>query len=476
MLVEKRRTEADWRLGFRTLETELGDGVDVAVEGTVPAELDGTLYRIGPARHDVYGERYRHWFDGDGMVHALRLSGGQAEYRNRFVATDKKREEDAAGRRLYPGFGTPPAGGPLARMRHALPKSAANTNIVFHGGKLLALWEAGRPWRVDPVTLETIGEDDMSGTLGPRSAVSAHPKLDRATGEMWNFGVDYGPRVFISLYGTTTEGHTTRVLRRPLPFGAMVHDFALTPTRAVFVIAPIAMPRMPLGLLTGRRSFGESLRWQPDKGTLLITYDRRSGEVREYEAEPFMMFHTVNAFDDGDDVVVDLCAFEDASIMRLFTEVMVGHSYRLPAPPRPTRLTLRADGSVSRSLLSDTILEFPRVAGRSLCQDYGRIYGVGQAEDDDFLSKPVAVDPESGKTWSAPMRPGQYAGEVVPVTKTGATSDEEVWLLTLVLDAPAGRSELWILDGEGIEAGPVARIPLPHVVPFGFHGNWVRAA
>ena len=149
MLVEDRKTEADWRLGFRSLEAEIGDGVELGVAGDLPSELEGTLYRIGPARFDVYGERYRHWFDGDGMVHALRLSGGKAEYRNRFVATDKKREEDAAQRRLYPGFGTRPAGGPIARLRNLMPKSAANTNVVFHAGKLLALWEAGRPWRVE---------------------------------------------------------------------------------------------------------------------------------------------------------------------------------------------------------------------------------------------------------------------------------------------------------------------------------------
>src|SRR3954468_21192545 len=119
-------TEADWRMGFRSLEAEIGDGVELAVDGTLPSELEGTLYRIGPARHDVYGERYRHWFDGDGMVHAIRLSGGRAENRNRFVATDKKKEEDAAGRLLYPGFGTAPAGGPIARMRRARGKSAAN--------------------------------------------------------------------------------------------------------------------------------------------------------------------------------------------------------------------------------------------------------------------------------------------------------------------------------------------------------------
>src|SRR3954471_10930447 len=258
-MLAERMTEADWRMGFGTLEAEIGDGVELAVEGTLPSELEGTLYRIGPARHDVYGERYRHWFDGDGMVHALRLSGGKAEYRNRFVATDKKREEDAAQRRLYGGFGTAPAGGPIARLRHVMPKSAANTNIVFHGGKLLALWEAGRPWRVDPVTLETMGEDDMGGVLGPREAISAHPKLDRATGEMWNFGVGYGPRTTVSLYRTAPDGVTSREAKLPLEFGAMVHDFALTPTRAVLIVAPIGLPRVPVALMTGRRSFGESL-------------------------------------------------------------------------------------------------------------------------------------------------------------------------------------------------------------------------
>ena len=173
-----------------------------------------------------------------------RIAGGGVEYRNRFVATDKKREEDAAGRRLYGGFGTGPAGGPIARLRHVLPKSAANTNIVFHGGKLLALWEGGRPWRVDPVTLETIGEDDMGGALGPREAISAHPKLDRATGEMWNFGVGYGPRTTISLYRTSASGETSRVAKIPLDFAPMVHDFALTPTKAVFVLHPISLPRI----------------------------------------------------------------------------------------------------------------------------------------------------------------------------------------------------------------------------------------
>src|SRR5437660_6304438 len=126
MLVQDRTT-AGWRVGFESLEAENDEEVELAVVGTLPQDLDGTLFRIRPARPDVYGERYRHWFDGDGMVHALRLSGGQAHYRNRFVATDKKREEDAAGHRIYGTFGTPPSS-----LRGVRAKSAANINVVFH--------------------------------------------------------------------------------------------------------------------------------------------------------------------------------------------------------------------------------------------------------------------------------------------------------------------------------------------------------
>src|SRR5262245_46638219 len=122
-----------WRLGFRSLDTEVAEALALEVHGQIPTDLRGTLYRIGPARHDVYGDRYRHWFDGDGMVHAIHLEDGAVAYRNRFVATAGKAEEDAAGRRLYGGFGTPPAGGPFARLRHRGGKNAANTNIVYHG-------------------------------------------------------------------------------------------------------------------------------------------------------------------------------------------------------------------------------------------------------------------------------------------------------------------------------------------------------
>jgi all-trans-8'-apo-beta-carotenal 15,15'-oxygenase len=360
-------------------------------------------------------------------------------------------------------------------MRRARGKSAANTNIVFHGGKLLALWEAGRPWRVDPVTLETIGEDDLGGVLGSHHALSAHPKLDRATGDMWNFGVDYGPRNSISLYRTSPDGTTERVAKIALSFGAMIHDFALTPTKAVFVVHPIGLPYIPVALMAGRKSFGESLRWQPQKGTTVLTVDRVSGERREYETGPLLTFHTANAWDEDGDVVVDICASDDDSVMKFFVEVMAGRDF-LPSSPYLTRLRLSADGRIERRRLSETPLEFPRVASRALCAPHTRVYGATINEAANFLGAPASIDPATGKASVTTLAAHQIAGEPVPVTKPGASSDDDVWLLTLVLDAQARRTELWVQDGADVAAPPVAKVALPHVVPFGFHGNWVRAS
>jgi all-trans-8'-apo-beta-carotenal 15,15'-oxygenase len=469
--------QGDWRLGFASLEAEtLAPRPLEVLSGALPRGLEGTLYRIGPSRLDVYGERFRHWFDGDGMVHALTLSGGGVTYRNRFVETAGKNAEDLAKHRVFAGFGTRKPGGVIARfLARNRRKNPANTNIVAHGGKLLALCEGGRPHRLDAATLETIGEDAMDGTLDAQDTFSAHPKLDRTTGEMFNFGIAYGKKAEARIYRTTKDGTTTRAATVALPVMAMVHDFALTPTKIVLVVAPIALPRIPVGLMLGQRSFGESLRYQPELGVSIAVVDRESGETRWFRTDAFMMFHTVHAWDDGADVVVDVCAYPDARILDTLMDVMAG-TEPSRARARLERLRMRANGSVERTRPADATLEFPRVAGRAFGREPGRVYGVTWAENAPFLNQPIAVDLARGRIERAPMRDGEFAGECVPVSKPGATSESDAWLLTVVLDAAARRTELRVLEAADLAAPPIATIALPHVIPFGFHGNFVSAA
>ena len=471
---------AGWKIGFQGLEEETAPYPrELEVTGTIPAEVEGTLHRIGPARHDVYGSRNQHWFDGDGMVFALRLDGGRAFYQNRFVATVGKGREDQAQERLYGGFGTRLPGSTLRRFVHRHEgKNPANTNVVVHGGKLLALCEGGAPVRLDPVTLATMGVDDLDGLLGPGDTFSAHPKIDRRTGEMWNFGVAYARAAEISLYCTSKEGTTRRAARFAMPFMAMVHDFALSASKAIFVIVPLALPRVPVGLLLGQRSFGESLRYTPDAGTHIAVVDRSTGAVEWHVGQPFMMFHTINAWDEGSDVVVDVCAYPDGGIMKTLTDVMSGtQPTRAYAWAERLRMPGGGGGAVlARRRLSEVPLEFPRVAGRALGAESTVAYGVTWPESSEFMSTPVAIDLATGGADLAPMAVGEFAGELVAVSKTGGTSERDVWLLTVVLDANRKRSELRILDGNDLAAPPVARAPLPHVMPLGFHGNFTAAA
>jgi all-trans-8'-apo-beta-carotenal 15,15'-oxygenase len=231
---------------------------------------------------------------------------------------------------------------------------------------------------------------------------------------------------------------------------------------------------VPVGILTGQRSFGESLRYRPELGVRIAVVDRASGEARWLSADPFMLFHVANAWEEGDDVVVDVCAFPDASIMRTIEDVMGGDT---PEPARAylERLRIPHAGSVRRSRLSKIALEFPRVADRVLSKEHTRVYGVSWADDADFIARPAVIDVGTGEEQVAPLGLAEYAGECVPVTKHGASSKKDVWLLTLVLDGASSTTELRVLDGADLAAPPVATARLPHAVPFGFHGNFVAS-
>lgn len=453
-------TETPWRLGFTSIEAETAQPIDLAIDGTLPPEVKGTLYRIGPARFEVGGERYGHWFDGDGMVHAIHLAAGRASYRSRFVATAGKRAEDAAGCRVFAGgFATPPPGGPLHRLRHARPKNVANVNVVSHAGALYALWEGGRPHRLDPDTLETIGEDDLGGILGPHQGFSAHPKSDPASGELWNFGITYGPRPRLTMYRGAGTGKWSEVARSALPHQYMVHDMALTPTSVVLVLAPVALAAVPIALLTGRKGYAQSLRWRPRWGTTLLVVDRKTGAARTHQTDALMVFHLAGAREDGTSLEVDVCSYDDMSVIGDFGRVMRGK----PAQARPAleRILVDSKGGVTRRRIAELPFEFPRPTGD------GRIIGLTIGSGAGFLNSPVVVNPETGAAQVATLPAWQFAGEVIPTAHR--------WGLTIVLDGRAGTSELHVIDLSNLSAKAIAMVRLPHAVPFGLHGNFVGA-
>ncbi len=461
--------------GLRSLEIETPQAHELEIDGRLPPELCGTLYRIGPARHDIYGERLAHWFDGDGMVHSIRLGDGPPHYRSRFVQHTAHVEEDAAKRRLYGSFGTPAPGGPLRRfLRRKRRRNPANTHIVNHDGKLLALCEGGRPWRIDPVDLQTLGEEDLGGVLATANTTfSAHPCIDPETSELWNFGAEIGRQPLLHFYRWPAGGTPRRVITTVLPFPAMIHDFALTRSSMVVVATPMVIPTIPLALALGQSSYGQQLRYRPELGVWVGLIDRESGQAHWHRTDPFISFHIANAYDEGDEVVIDLSTYDDDGFLSIAFEMMQG-PIRSKTASRLRRLRIDRGGRAPRqSTLLAQGFEFPRIADSLVSRKHRMIYGLTWDDPRDMPRRPSRFDVERGELSVAPARADEWAGECVPVPKAGGRTEADTWLLSVVLNAAARHSELQIFDGNDLPAGPVARLQLPHVMPFGFHGSWV---
>lgn len=220
---------ADWRGGTASLTQEYDYWIE-DVEGTVPTDLVGTLYRNGPGLLERGGVPLAHPFDGDGMICTFRFENGRVHFRNRYVRTAGFLEEERANRLLYRGvFGTQKPGGWLANFLDTRVKNIANTHVIYWAGKLLALWEAGLPHRLDPLSLETIGLDTLGGVLKDRDAFAAHPRLDPQTQRLVNFGVKPGLSTRIALYEFDASGQCVCQPVFQIPGFAFIHDFALTP-------------------------------------------------------------------------------------------------------------------------------------------------------------------------------------------------------------------------------------------------------
>lgn len=463
----ERTVNTDWHAIFDSLLDEHDYVVD-EIDGALPADLIGTLYRNGPGKNEIGGTRFAHLFDGDGMLSQLTFDGKAIHYRNRFVRTEHYLAERSATAPKMRGFGTQKPGGPL-RNAFRMPGNVANTSITFHAGNLLALWEGGRPWRLDPDTLDTVGEYDYDGALKGGYAFSAHPKIDPATGELFNFGIQYGPRTRIRSYRVGAAGELRELEPVTLPYPVMNHDFALTDKHLVFVIDPVIV-RLPRFML-GFAGYDGALKWDPSKSTRVLLVPRDGGKPRVAECDPFFHFHINNAFEQGGDTIVDLVRYEDFSLddsLRDFGNADFAERGLL------TRLRVSASGAIEQQRLCDVPCEFPQHDWRMTTTRHRYSYVAGRPRDVAFSTAIVKVDHDTGESRTHDFGDSQVPGEPIFVPRPGANAEDDGWLLTIVYSSIERRSRLVILDARGPDADPVAEARLRHHVPFGFHGTFTN--
>ncbi len=435
---------------------------DLEVEGEIPAGLAGALYRNGPnPQFEPAGDH--HWFAGDGMIHGFFVESGKVRYRNRYVRTPKWLAENAAGKRLFGAFGNPMTTDPSVL---GADSGVANTNIVWHGGRLLALEEGHSPFEMDPLTLDSVGyADDYRG------AVTAHPKLDPETGEMTWFGYMSGPIPFNNRvsYGVTSA--TGKVLRRDdfeAPYCSMVHDFLVTQNHVLFPILPLT------GSLERAMTGAPPFAWEPDKGAFVgvMKRDASVDSIRWFQIDACYVFHPMNAWEDGDKIHADVMEYETAP---LFPNVD-GSSNRNDGA-RLTRWTFDlADNTdtVKRERLDDLVGEFPRFDERraGLAYRHGWFAATSSQKSGAGVSSIVHVDLASGRRRVFTLPAGDAASEPIFVPRKPDADEGDGWLLSVVYRAGEDRSDFAVFDAQDIRAGPIGLARLSRRVPFGFHGNW----
>lgn len=411
---------------------------DLPVQGAIPAELDGWYLRNGPnPRHST-----AHWFTGDGMIHGVRIEDGRAKwYRNRWVRTDSFN----SGFPLYNADGT-----------RNLRASVANTHVVNHAGKTLALVESSLPYEITN-DLETLGAYDFGGKLV--DSMTAHPKICPTTGELHFFGYGNIFTPHVTYHRAGADGELT--VNRPLdvPALTMMHDFALTASYVIFMDLPIVFD-LDIAMKSGSDM---PYRWDDDYGARLglLRRDDPFGEVRWFDIDPCYVFHVVNAYDDGDSVVLQAVRYP---------ELWRGTS-GFEADGVLWNWTIElSTGRVTEHQLDDRAVEFPRIDDRlaTLPARYTVAVGDGRLVRYD-LTAGDAVE----HTFGTALAPGG-PGEAVFVPSPSAPADESSgWYLAYVYDQTRDGSDLVIIDASDFAGPLVARIQLPQRVPYGFHGNWI---
>lgn len=444
---------------FAPVQTELT--VDnLPILGELPPELNGMFVRNGPNPQFPPLGRY-HWFDGDGMLHGVHIQNGKASYRNRYIRTQRFEQEQQAGRALFGGLLEPSQAG---------SKNVANTALVWHGDRLLALWEGGVPHAIDVPSLDTRGAYIFDEKL--TSPVTAHPKVDPVTGEMMFFGYSLTQPPYVQYSVVSAAGKLLRTVSLDLPVGVMMHDFAITEHYTIFMNLPLTF-RLER-LQRGEPAFAFERNRPSWFGILPRHGDNQT--IRWFEAPSCYVFHTLNAYEAGDEIVLIACRMGSTSVLGASPGDHEGDNRQIQSDvPLLYRWQFNLKtGTVQEQPLDDHACEFPRINEQYL----GRPIRYGYAANSASTAMPkfdglLKFDLDSQRVQMHSFGTGRYGGEGVFVLRPGATVEDDGWLMTFVHDEIQDKSELVIISTQAMTDAAIARIQMPQRIPYGFHGTWI---
>lgn len=430
------------------------------ITGEIPKSLNGALYRNGP--NPQFPDDNAHWFEGDGMIHGFFFENGKVCYQNRWIRTPRFELEHKAGKGL---FGTLSDRSKADPSTKDVSTNTANTNIVMHAGKLLALQETSLPIEMNPINLHTIGEWKCNDNI---SHMSAHPHFDPQTNEMHTYAY-YFDKPEVDYFVFNELGILTKSKTIEVPFSSFMHDFFITKDYVIF-------PVMPLTTSLERRKHGKPpIMWEPELGAHICIMPKNGSQkdIIWYSLDAFYVYHFMNAYQEGDKVILDGMKSQSAT---LFPDKNGNVTTDKEHPPQLTRWEFSLTNKSSRvSQLDSVNAEFPRFDERFTGLPYQHGFCSASTnpenEEGDFDSL-IHYDliNRTSKTRSF----GRYSNPSEPifVPYNASIPEGDGVILTTAYNAETDKSDLYILDAMNIDKEPLAIVHLPNRVPNGFHGNW----
>ncbi|WP_283629728.1 carotenoid oxygenase family protein [Shewanella baltica] len=517
-----------WAIGFSGAE---GDYLPLTmqVSGEWPAQLSGNLYRNGPAKMSRAGKSYQHWFDGDGMVQQFSVANGKIQHQAKFIQTKKFKVEEAAGAFKYTTAGTVIPNALPIRNNDDL--NVANTSLLPRHGELLALWEAGSPYRLDAQTLTTLGVKSF-GDKFKGLPFSAHP-LDDGQGGLWNFGVWYvGGEKQLLVYQVAADDSIARMEVIELPQASYLHAFAQSENKLVFYISSCVYEE--------GETYIDAFKWRPELPSQLLVIDKADFKARQLHQLPAgFVFHFGQAIEKNDELSVQLCLYPNSAILTQGMKGLLTGARKAKTPhaelvtitvPLTAPLTAASKtqfaGTLSPSARinrSGVMMEFPQFAQHTMsnkesaqqtsnaenltekmggASEFVPLFGVGarsdsaansgsnstfkyEAESESGLSNTLYCihnAKDSSKHGANTLGDASYSAFYLGKGKIAeeplyipATEQHEAYLLMTWLDYHNALSGLSLFRASDISAGPIASAQMDRVLPLGFHGCFINA-
>jgi carotenoid cleavage dioxygenase-like enzyme len=452
----------DWGLAFSDQDGDVAPAPMKRMSGACPAGLAGSLYRNGPGKFRRPGGSAAHWFDGDGLVRAFRISNGEATLAARFVDTQKRRADTAANAVVTPGFGTP--GRPGSRAGSADDANAANISVMPVGGELWALWEGGSPTAIDPADLSTRGVKTLRPDLAHMPFL-AHPKAE-PDGDIWNLGVT-GDKALVWRVGR--DGTLVSAETIDLPCASYVHDFSASERWLIVVLQPLIRkkdaPASP---------YIDGFTWRPSEPTRILVIDKADlGSRRIYELPAFFAFHYGAAWAEPDGTIrFDACVSADPSFAtRGGREVLKGDWTPTP-PPVLALITLSPDGQ-GRLERTQATAEFPRAdPARSGWPRALTVHATGDATRPLFHGL-ATYNWSTHRADSFDFGPAHLVEEAVFAPRPDGSRELDGWLLVPSVNLVAKATELHVFEAARLADGPLCSWRAEAALPVSLHGAFV---